>query len=111
MRQNKPPKRITRLQELQSTLDGRLSRHTQVTYAIAFYERWNALRTSSHHEDKTKSIIPSHYFWADVVKLHLHWLLYQAKDSFYKYYDIPATTANRLHKWIREIVYFLLDCY
>jgi hypothetical protein len=54
------------------------------------------------------SPLTSHYFWGDVVKVHLHWLLTQEVDGFYVYYGLAPTTANRLHKWTCSIVCFVV---
>ena len=89
---------------MQEFLDARLRQNSQTQYAVEFYSQWSALRNSGFEADRQAALIPSHYFWADTVKIHLHWLLTQEVDSYYEYYGIAGTTANRLHKWCRKMV-------
>lgn len=83
-----------RLTELQEFLDARLKRYTQVTYAVAFYEEWDRLKKSRLAEENAQAVIPSNYFWADVVKIHLHWLLSQKKDKSYRCFDVSASNSQ-----------------
>lgn len=92
------------LSELQGFVDLRIMRHSQCVFAIEFYTRWDKLCNSDLATEKEQSLIPAHYFWADVVKIHFHWLLTQWSDDKYGYFGICGSTVNKLHKWIREIV-------
>ena len=103
-RQTKPPKRVSHLAELQRLLDARFTRHSQVSYAVAFHSRWQALHNSDFANDQSSSLIPGNIFWADAVKLHLHWLAKQRADASYVYFGVSGSTANKLHKWTRKIV-------
>jgi hypothetical protein len=91
------------LAELQTFFDGRLPRFAQILFATGFYHRWSTLTKSDSIPERQQSIIPSLFFWGDMIKIRMHWLLIQEVDSYYSYYGVVATTANKLHKWTREI--------
>jgi len=96
---------LTRDQDvLTKTLDRGLSRHAQLEFALEFYSRWIKLRHSELDEELRASIIPSHYYWTDVVKLHLHWLLTQWGNSEYERFGISETAVLRLHIWVRDLM-------
>ncbi len=36
----------------------------------------------------SEAFVPSHFFWADAAKIHLHWLLTQESDKFYERFGV-----------------------
>lgn len=85
-------------------IDKRLRRHTQLEFLRGFFDRWDVLRKSEREEDREKACVPSHYPWVQACFLHLHWLLYQEADRYYNFFGVPESTANRIHRWVRNIV-------
>lgn len=101
--QSKPWQRIEEKQlvALQEQLDQRLSRYAQFQYYSYLLNQF-----TKEKEGKTDlGLVPSHYFFADAVKIALHWRLYYKKNLDYPaHFGIPESAAARIFEWSTELV-------
>jgi len=105
--QTKPWKRIEeqKLSQLQEDLDKRLSRYAQFQYYNHLLKEFMAEK-----EKKTDlGLVPSHYFFADAVKIALHFRMFYKKQLEYsKLFGVPESAAKRIFEWSRELVYLFM---
>ena len=101
--QNKPWQRIetAKLADLQTLLDNRIGRWAQ----LQFYEHVLKVFTEEKEKKSVLGLVPSHYFFADAVKIGLHFRLYYKTHKFYEnVFGVPETTASRIFEWTRQLV-------
>jgi hypothetical protein len=100
--QKKPPQRILKEKflDLQTSLDQRLSRSTQLEFALAVFASWT-VSLVARDLDNPVWLIPSHFFWADCVRLYLHWLLYYWDLKRYSIFGVAETPMRKILNWVK----------
>jgi hypothetical protein len=101
--QSKPWKRIPEsgMNPLQNDLDKRIDRFVQLKFAIAIFNAWQLAVLL--HEENGAWEIPSHFFWADGVKLFLHWLCFYWDYERYSVFGIGTSPMKRMIAWVKRL--------
>ena len=87
-------KRIANLSLLQTKLDQRLSKYTQLRFFNHIYDFWNS-------ENDNFPTIPANYYIVDVIKIFLYWICYyKSYSDIEQMFSIPKTTLDRIILWV-----------
>ena len=79
-----------------------MSRFAQLQFALHFTKKF--LDQKRLHPHSPQSLIPSHYFLGDVIKLALHWRIHYCSQTEYKKWGIGETLMGRIIEWSRLFV-------
>ena len=79
--------------EMQNEIDRRMHRTTQQL----FYKYFKENRLKGPNALKP---IPGNYYWKDVIKIYLHWLLYHPNLRFYIKWGLPKTSCSDILDYV-----------
>jgi DDE superfamily endonuclease len=109
MRRSTKPRSHKRISQpamvkLQNDLDSRLCRFAQLQFALSIFLAMKCCEVLGFNDpNHLLFFVPSHFFWADAVKLFLHWLLYYKDQGSYSVFNIASTPLARIIEWIKQL--------